>query len=124
MSRRQRLSFLGIAAVIAVIAVVIVIVASGGGDDGGSSASAASAPGPLLTAGAEQKLEVTEGDTVHFRVKVDQADEVHVHGYDIEKEAAAGQTVSFSFPASITGIFEIELHHADTQIGQLTVNPK
>lgn len=123
MSRTQRLVFLSIAAVIAVVAVVIALsLATGGGDE--ASDAATSAPGPLLTAGKVQDMEVTEGDTVHLRVKVTKDDEVHIHGYDIEKELPAGQTVPISFKATITGVFEIELHGADEQIGQLRVNPQ
>ena len=39
----------------------------------------------------------------------DVADEIHVHGYDLKKDVPAGGSVRFSFPASIEGVFEIEL---------------
>lgn len=122
MSGRQRLTFLAIAAAIAVVAVVVVlVVGSGGGDD--ASDAATSAPGPLLTADHLQEIDVTEGDTVHLRVKAAGDDEVHIHGYDIEREIAAGQTVPITFKATISGIFEIEFHSNDEQIGRLRVDP-
>jgi hypothetical protein len=141
MSRSQRLTFLGLAAVVAVIAVVILVVAGGGSDSSDEQAAAPTAtatatpgetatatptadPGPLLTAAKEQDIHATEGDTVSFRVKADEDEEVHVHGYDIEKEIPAGETVSFSFKATITGIFEIEFHHSGALLARLTVEPR
>jgi hypothetical protein len=46
-----------------------------------------------------------------------------VHGYDLEKEVGP-EPVRVSFPATITGIFEIELHGTGEQIAELRVDPK
>ena len=147
MSRNQRLTFLGIAAVIAVIA--IAVLAFGGSDD--TSDQAASTPNgtptptetasaeatetptpapaktpqpPLLQAGSVKKLEYKEGDTVTFRVRNDAPEEVHVHGYDIKKELEPNKTETVTFKADITGIFEIELEGSATQLAELRVDPK
>ena len=148
MSRAQRLSFLAIAVVIAVVAVVLLT--SGSDDDESETTSATATPTATATAtaapeetatptptptpepevpvvdagsGKVTNLRFKEGDTVRFRVRSDVADEVHVHGYDLMKDVEPGQTVTFSFPASITGIFEIELENAGEQIAQLRVDP-
>jgi FtsP/CotA-like multicopper oxidase with cupredoxin domain len=143
MSRRQRLTFLGIAIAIAVVAVII-LVASRGGDTGpGASATStppaastsepqeaspgqtpAATPGPLLTGAREQQIAVEQGDTVRLRVRAAQDDVVHVHGYDIEKAGPAGRTVEIAFKATITGIFEVELHHSGATIARLKVEPR
>ena len=147
MSRAQRLTFLGIAAVIAIVAVIVLT----GGDETGISdaettptatptatatadepaaetatptATPTPKPPPLLQGGKVTKLEFTEGETVKFRVTSDVPEEVHVHGYDIAKELEPGKVATVSFPATITGIFEIEYEHAGEQIGQLRVNPR
>ena len=122
MSRAQRLSFLVIAAVVAVVAVVV-IVASGGGDDD-SSSSAATGKTVVLEPGKVQKLTYTQGDQVRFQVRSPKADEVHVHGYNIERELEPNKPTTIAFKATINGIFDIEIHSTDTQIGQLTVEPK
>jgi hypothetical protein len=57
-----------------------------------------------------RKVEVATGDHVHISVTSDHADEVHVHGYDIEKEISAGGTVTIDFTADIPGQFEVEAH--------------
>ena len=42
-----------------------------------------------------------------------------MHGYDIKKDVPAGGSVSFSFPADIEGVFEIELDGRGEQIAQI-----
>ena len=148
-SRSQRLTFLAIAAVIAIVA-VIVLVLTGGGNDETEVTSSQATPTPTATASATPeagatetpeptatpkpqpplvtsegvtKLRFKQGDTVRFRVRSDVADEVHVHGYDLMKDVEPGKTITFSFPAEITGIFEIELESAGKQIAQLRVDP-
>jgi hypothetical protein len=148
MSRAQRLTFLAIAVVIAIVAVVLLT--SGGGDDEPATTSATATPTATATAtaapdetatptptptpkpqpplidassGKVTNLRFEQGDTVRFRVRSDTADEVHVHGYDLMKDVEPGETISFSFPATITGIFEIELENAGEQIAQLRVDP-
>lgn len=73
--------------------------------------------------GGVQELEYGAGDQIRFRVSSNQADEVHVHGYDVEEEIPAGGSATLSFPADIEGIFEVELHGSETQIAELRVNP-
>ena len=122
MSRAQRLSFLAIAVVVAVVAVVVILSSGGGGDDSGPSA--ASGRTVVLEPGKVQKLKYTQGDQVRFQVRSPKADEVHVHGYDIERELKPNQTTTIAFKANINGVFDIEIHSTDTQIGRLTVEPK
>ncbi len=150
MSRSQRLTFLAIAAAIAVAA-ASVLSASGGGDEepAGTNAQATATPGatetaapdatatetpeptptpkpqpPLVTRGEVTKLRFEQGETVRFRVRSDVADHVHVHGYDLMKDVEPGKTITFSFPAEITGIFEIELEDRGEEIAQLRVDPE
>jgi hypothetical protein len=140
-SRTSRLALVGAAIVVLVVAFVV---ARGGGDDGGSTSSVATttAPArdgagaapvtpkpaprpkpPLLTAGKVTTLEVRKGATVRLRARSASDDEVHVHGYDLMKDAPAGRTVTMSFKADIEGVFEIEFERAGTQIASLRVEP-
>jgi len=73
--------------------------------------------------GGVRDLEFDKGDRVRFRVRSDVSEEVHVHGYDISRDVAAGGSVMFSFDADIDGKFEIELEHSHVQIASLTVEP-
>ena len=129
MSRAQRLTFLGIAAIIAAVAVILL---SRGGDETDKAAEATATPTstltpkpkpPLLQAGTERTLSFDQGDTVRFRVRHGEAEEVHIHGYDIKTDLAPNETANVSFEASIPGIFEIELEHSGTPLGRLKVEP-
>ena len=151
MSRNQRLGFLGIAAAIAVLTIVIFAAGSGpeetaeetatqaarqtatptaGADDGATSTPEPTPTPtprpkpPLLTAGEVTRLRFTEGETVRFRARSEGAEEIHVHGYDRYVDLPAGKTVNVAFEASITGIFEVELHGTGEQIAQLRVDPE
>lgn len=73
--------------------------------------------------GGVQELEYSAGDQIRFEVDSDVADEIHVHGYDLMKDVPAGGSVTFSFPAEIEGIFEVELEDRKEQIAELRVNP-
>jgi hypothetical protein len=73
--------------------------------------------------GGVAELEFTAGDRIRFEVDSDVADEVHVHGYDLMKDVDAGGSVGFDFPATIEGVFEVELEDRAEQIAELRVTP-
>lgn len=73
--------------------------------------------------GGVAELEFTVGERIRFEVDSDVADEIHVHGYDLMKDVEAGGSVSFDFPATIEGIFEVELEDRAKQIAELRVSP-
>jgi plastocyanin len=140
MSRNQRIGLIVAALAVAVIAFVI---ASPGGDDDGDNRAAQTTPATTTTTGtgttetqaeapAPPKPEVARieirggevvggpaeitaknGDTVVIVVSADAPDDIHLHGYDIEKKAAPGQPARFRFKATAEGEFELESHVAE-----------
>jgi hypothetical protein len=140
---------LGILAVAAAV-VLLVVLSSGDDSESGDDArettisrpagdgkadgndKAGGDPGPALPTivvrdgkpvGGVEELEFESGQEVRFAVRSDTPDELHVHGYDVERELPAGRTVRVEFPADIEGIFEAELHESGEQIAELRVNP-
>ena len=73
--------------------------------------------------GGVRTIKVRKGDTIRFTVSSDQSDEVHVHGYDLEKPVGPDAPARFSFSADADGIFEVELHGSGAQIASLEVQP-
>ncbi|TRV75326.1 hypothetical protein FKN01_21890 [Streptomyces sp. 130] len=70
---------------------------------------------------APGRTEVDKGRTVRLRVRSDRDDVLHVHGYDKEARLPAGRTVTVSFTADRTGLFEVETHESDLLLTQLVV---
>ncbi|HTU15243.1 MAG TPA: hypothetical protein VMF31_08595 [Solirubrobacterales bacterium] len=68
-------------------------------------------------------IEVDQGDRITFKVESDVDEEIHVHGFDISKDVAAGGSSTLSFKADITGIYEAELEHSGVPIVKLQINP-
>jgi hypothetical protein len=73
--------------------------------------------------GGVTTIEVEKGDRIRFTVSSDQSDEVHVHGYDLERPVGPDAPARFSFTADADGIFEVELHGSGAQIASLEVQP-
>ena len=73
--------------------------------------------------GGVRDLEFAVGDTIRFTVRSDVADEVHLHGYDVSKDVAAGGSVTFSVPADLDGLYEVELEEQAQPLAEITVNP-
>jgi ABC-type glycerol-3-phosphate transport system substrate-binding protein len=66
---------------------------------------------------------VDKGDRVVLVVTSDVADHVHLHGYDITRDVAAGGTARLPFRATLPGRFEVELENRGVKIADLTVEP-
>jgi hypothetical protein len=131
---------LGLAVAGVALAVVLFVVLSGDDDSGstptttttpdsGSNTGSGTSTVPTIVVedgqpvGGVQELSFDKGDQIQFVVESDTADEVHFHGYDIGKDVEAGGRVEFDVPATIDGVYEVELETSHTQLAQITVNP-
>jgi FtsP/CotA-like multicopper oxidase with cupredoxin domain len=98
------------------------------------TATAEAAPPPPETArirvrggaptGGVEQVRVRRGDRVRLTITADQVDEVHLHGYDIERPVGPGRPARLRFTADAEGLFELELHGTHTQIATLEVRPR
>ena len=73
--------------------------------------------------GGIQRPTVDKGEKVVLVVRTDAGEEVHLHGYDIEKPVTPGTPVRISFTANLPGRFELELHHPDALLAVIEVKP-
>lgn len=150
MERRQRLTLIALAAVIAVVAFVALRPddedesASTPAAETDTTATATTDDSPATTGettpkprpqyvrirvrdgkpvGGVKTIRARKGRTVRFLVQSDAPHEVHLHGYDISKSVAPGRAARYRFPAKIDGIFEIELEDIGEEIAALRVEP-
>jgi FtsP/CotA-like multicopper oxidase with cupredoxin domain len=156
MSRNQRILLVVAAVAVAVIAFVIVNPGGDDEDDGNQAAQTTTQtevttetevetqtettpPEPQVSVtriqiqggevvGGAQSIEVEQGERVRIVVASDAPDEIHLHGYDIEHEAAPGAPARFDFTADAEGVFEMESHTAEDAgleplVARLVVNP-
>jgi hypothetical protein len=141
MNRGQR-TLLLVATGVAVAVVLFVVLRPGGGGD--SSATTTAAPGattaPATTqpagptairitirggapVGGIRHATLKQGTKAVLVVHSDVADEVHLHGYDLQVDVPAGGVARLPFTASIAGRFEAELESRSLQILDLEVEP-
>jgi hypothetical protein len=147
MSRNQRL---GLLALVVVVAVGAFIIAKPGGSDDSKSTSSTTASNSgdgkaapaAPTAPVVQKIQIKDGkpvggvkglkfkkgDDARIEVSVDKPHQLHLHGYDIEKEAKPSKPATFAFKADSEGEFELESHtneHAGLEpvIAKVLVEP-
>ena len=152
MTRNTRIGLLVAALAVAAVAVVIAV---SGGDDNNDGSQAASTTRTTETTsrtdngsdvqtesvttlritlknaepvGGVKTLTATKGDAVRIVISSDAPDEVHLHGYDIEREAEPGKPAVIRFKANLEGSFELESHTAEHEgkeplIARLHVEP-
>ena len=154
-TRNQRIGLVVAAIVVAVLG--FVVASPGGEDESGGQADPATTeraatgeetepaetepaepPKPEVTririrggqvVGGPPEVSVRNGDVVRIVVEADAPDDIHLHGYDIEKPAAPGEPARFRVNATIEGSFEMESHVAedagrDPVIARLNVEPR
>jgi hypothetical protein len=154
MSTPQRIALIVAALVVAIVA--FVIAGSGGDDEPQRSSGTTSAqtdtgkdsaepqattetspPEPTVTriqirdgavVGGAKTIDVVRGDTVRIVVSANAPDDIHLHGYDIERSVEPGRPARFRFKADAEGAFEIESHVAedagrDPLVARLVVSP-
>lgn len=145
MSGKQRLGLIALAVALAAVAFVVARPADDEDEPAPAVATEAqpaetgtagepprAEPGPAVErirvqggepVGGVREISVRRGDTVQITVTSDAPQHVHLHGYDLIRDAAPGTPARFRFEARLEGIFEIELEGPGVQIAELRVEP-
>jgi FtsP/CotA-like multicopper oxidase with cupredoxin domain len=148
MSTPQRIAVIAAGLVVAIVA--FVIAGSGGDDepqrssattseqtDTGNDSAEPQASEPKVTriqiedgavVGGAKTIDVVKGDTVRIVVSANAPDDIHLHGYDIERSVDPGRPARFRFKVDAEGAFEIESHVAedagrDPLVARVVVSP-
>ena len=97
-----------------------------------ATTTAPAPPGPTTIAivvkqgrpsGGIKRPTVEKGDDVVLVIRTDAGEEIHLHGYDIEKPVTPGTPIRIRFTAKLPGRFELELHHPDARLAVIEVRP-
>lgn len=146
MSSRSRLGLIALAIAVAVVAFVVLSPGDTDeksddpattaeqvtADEATPTATAPTAPAPAAdeivvkggkAEGGVQRVVVKKGDTVRLLVSSDAEHEIHLHGYDIARDATPGKPARYRFKADVEGVFEIELEDTGEKIANLVVEP-
>jgi hypothetical protein len=73
--------------------------------------------------GGIERPTVRKGESVVLVIRSDAGEQVHFHGYDIERDVTPGMPLRIPFTASLPGRFELELHHPDALLAVVEVRP-
>ncbi|HZF57523.1 MAG TPA: cupredoxin domain-containing protein [Rubrobacter sp.] len=68
-------------------------------------------------------ISAREGDRVTISIESGEPIELHLHGYDVEREVGPGEPGRLSFEADLTGRFEFENDETEEELGELQVRP-
>ena len=71
-----------------------------------------------------EEVSVHEGDGVTMSITSDSSTEIHVHGYDLEREVEPGEPTELTFGADLTSRFPMEDHETEAELGVLVVEPR
>jgi hypothetical protein len=73
--------------------------------------------------GGIKRPTLEQGEKVVVVVRSDVGDEIHVHGFDVERPLTPGKPVRIPLTAKLPGRFEVELHHPEALLAVLEVRP-
>lgn len=96
-------------------------VASGVASDAAQQTIALTVSGGKVT-GQSGQQNVALGSRVRITVTSDVADEMHVHGYDLNQEVAPGSPASIEFVTDEAGSVEVELHRTNLALTRLQIS--
>jgi heme/copper-type cytochrome/quinol oxidase subunit 2 len=74
--------------------------------------------------GVTQAVRVVRDDEVTLTVRSDRADELHLHGYNLQLHLEPGRPGTLHFTARRTGRFSVELHKSEVEIVVFEIYPK
>lgn len=75
----------------------------------------------FATSKGTRVVSVPKGTSVTINMTSSNAEEYHLHGYDIAEKADPGQTATFEFTADQTGQFDLESHVTEDTLLVLVV---
>lgn len=70
---------------------------------------------------APDNIEIPLGTTVRLVVTSDHDDELHAHGFEVERTLKAGTPTTLDLTATDPGVYEVETHHPPLTLMHLVI---
>lgn len=70
---------------------------------------------------APSQVQVKPGEALTLVVTSDHDDEVHAHGFEVEKELKAGVPTTLVLKTDLPGVYEVETHHPPLRLLSVAV---
>jgi hypothetical protein len=70
---------------------------------------------------APNRVPLGQGERLRLVVTVDHDDELHLHGFDIERPVKAGQPLTVDVTGGEPGLYEVETHRPALRLLQILV---
>ena len=70
---------------------------------------------------APSRVKIAPGETLRLVVTADHDDELHAHGFEVEKELKAGVPTTVDLTTDQPGLYEVETHHPELRLLQVQV---
>ncbi|NYG07723.1 plastocyanin [Phycicoccus badiiscoriae] len=61
------------------------------------------------------------GESLTLTVTSDHADQLHLHGFEIEKDLVAGKPLSVTVTGAQPGVYDVETHHPELRLLKIAV---
>jgi plastocyanin len=67
------------------------------------------------------RVTVEHGQMLRLVVTSDHDDELHAHGFDVDRELTAGQATTVDLSGAEPGLYDVETHHPELRLLQVQV---
>ncbi|WP_369820404.1 cupredoxin domain-containing protein [Phycicoccus sp. Soil803] len=99
---------------------------SSGSSSSSSSSSASGRTIAITVTGskvtpAPATVDLAVGEQLTLTVTSDHADQLHIHGFEIEKDLVAGTPLSVTVTGAQPGVYEVETHHPELRLMKIAV---
>ncbi len=66
-------------------------------------------------------MDLGVGEELTLTVTSDHGDELHIHGFEVEKELVAGTPTTVTVTGDQPGVYEVETHHPELRLMKIAV---
>jgi hypothetical protein len=70
---------------------------------------------------APATVDLGVGEKLTLTVTSDHADQLHIHGFEVEKNLVAGVPLSVTLTGDQPGVYEVETHHPELRLLKIAV---